>query len=929
MSLDSATRSHTLQWRAFVGPHFVRADAATFFDWSTLTADAAYEPVPAATTLAGALAAAATSATLTTTTNFPAGGGVWIGPIWEYVGYAGATGGTLGNLVRETVDTEQTGNHANGAAVRFWWPLTTATKLTLNEKLDGALGALDWQATIAGDNAPQAALRNGHLVLIQTRYEVKGDTVWSSWANFLVGWLQSPTIRQGANGETPWEATIVSSAGMLQSIQAQGLRVGPVNAARGGSISGSTAVAAWYKAAAQGEFTGSNVALGPEQAVDGARATLYASERYLGTENKPSLTFPFQQEIYEVHISTYLGQGRGYRWFQVISDGMPNFRFVNAAGYAITPAADVAANDVIVFCENEALFRFENPACMAAVVQCDESTGIGYCDGSVGVTTLVSAGSYSVADWWDSLAPAAGALYYYGNSGATERFHGGILWGTVDAGAVAAEWGGQYNWTGANIAAPGTGATIRRYFANSKDAATGYTVDDVSNPGTFIGDGHRFYLLLQINGMGLTLTDTITDSAPDTAATLYISLGDTGCVDGLDASGTLQIGNEQITYSAKTMDNRGLVVTARGANGTAKAAHLAGETIYQVEDGLATDTLPLASVVLRRTSGKAYLTDFKLYGARSLQTPRVPNEDEPDDPASDVTWTQDYELFATVTGHNSATYTYAGTPAQRRYRWLLLVVTAMTTNPYRLMVNELEVVTKGDIYSAATYLASGTVYEAVDAILDGCGIPDAARVDGTGTPTVSGYTTAPDMAWQVCADLADMTGCFIEVGRDSKMTVKVHPYFGGTPAIATTWSKTLATSYAPDWPWGRAIGQIELPWLALDGSGGGTVKYPATPDAFGMIAKLEQLRFADAAAALVVAEKKYWLARLPFGAVIEAAGAPLAARPGVAHSVAWQLDSAMLAMARTYLLDNVTHRLENHMLTTVVHGVQINREDER
>ena len=55
---------------------------------------------------------------------------------------------------------------------------------------------------------------------------------------------------------------------------------------------------------------------------------------------------------------------------------------------------------------------------------------------------------------------------------------------------------------------------------------------------------------------------------------------------------------------------------------------MAGETIYQVEDGLATDTLPLNSIILRRPTGKPVLEDFKLYGARSLQAPRVP-EDPP------------------------------------------------------------------------------------------------------------------------------------------------------------------------------------------------------------------------------------------------------------------------------------------------------------
>ena len=617
---------------------------------------------------------------------------------------------------------------------------------------------------------------------------------------------------------------------------------------------------------------------------------------------------------------------------------MPDFRFVNAAGYAIAPEADVAADEVIVFCENSAMFMAENPACTAAVVQCDADTTIGYCEGDVGVTFLSSAGAYTVADWWDSLAPAAGALYYYGAAGSQELFHGGILWGTVSAAAVQTAWGTYAythpdTWTGANITAPTAGQTIRRIFSGSRYAATGYTVDYVSNPGTFIGDGHRFYLLLQINGMGLTLTDTITNSAPGADDTLYISLGDTGCVDGLDAAGTLQIGAEQVTYSAKSTDNRGVVVTARGANGTTAAAHLTGETIYQVEGGLATDTLPLDSIILRRTSGKPVLEDFKLYGARSLQAPRVPDEDEPADLADDVTWTQDYEQFEVVTGNTFATYTYvapiAEPPLNRRYRWLLLVVTAMSTDPYPFMLNEFEVTVAGDVYSAATYLATGTVYAAVAAILTGCGLPSGALVDGVGTPTVTGYTTAPDFAWPVCGDLADMTGCFVSAGRDSKITVDTHPYFAGTPSIVTNWSKTIATSFAPDWPWGRQVSQVELPWLALDGSTGGTVKYPTLPDAFGAIWKQEPQRFADAAAALVVAEKKYWLARLPFGAVIEAAGAPITARPGIAHGVAWQLDTAMLHLQRTYLLDSVTHRLEDFTLTTVVHGVQINREDER
>ena len=157
--------------------------------------------------------------------------------------------------------------------------------------------------------------------------------------------------------------------------------------------------------------------------------TLYASERYLGTANKPDPVFPFQHEIYEVHTPPYTGQGRGYRWFQVIVDGMSTYRFFNQLGYAIQVYGGVGSTAMVI-CENESNFRSENPAFDGALMVAAAGTTIGL--GEVGDNDLGSAGTYTVADWWDSLAPVAGALYYKGQSGGTERFHGGILWGTVD-----------------------------------------------------------------------------------------------------------------------------------------------------------------------------------------------------------------------------------------------------------------------------------------------------------------------------------------------------------------------------------------------------------------------------------------------------------------------------------------------------------------
>ena len=781
--LDGSERQYTLQWRAFVGPPFKRDDDAAFYDWSALTYNATYTPVPTGVhTLSTALAAGDNHLHLTTTLNFPTAGGVWVGPIWEYVTYTGVSGSQLTGLTRETIDSEQTGSHANGSEVYFWYPLTPNDgTLTVNEELDPTLSVLAWQAQLQGVNIPQAVLRNGHLVLIQTRYAVAGDAAFGSWKNALVGWIQSPQARQDATTVSSWHINVVSSADLLGNLQAQGLRVGAPNAAYGGSASGSTALAAWYKGAYTGEYSGSNISLEADQTVDGSLSTLYASERLLGTANVPTGS---QYEIDQLHIAAYTGQGKGYRWLQVVYGDattpiQQEIRLVNHLGYTpnIQPQSYPKAGDLLVFCENELLFKAENPDCQAQVIELSDATmTMGFVSGDVGRALLLSAGAYTVANWWDSLAPAGGALYYFKQNGGIQRFWHSILWGNVNRTTVSTNWGGTAGaeWAGSNVAAVGVGQTIRRLWSvawNATPMTSAWSVGYISTPGAKTKGTERLHLLIGTPGMGLTLTDAITASTPGAGSTLYISLGDAACVDGLDASGTLQIGTEQITYSAKHAANSGVTVTARGANSTTAAIHNAGETIYQVESSLATDALPVAAVIMQRAAAMPAVKAFKLYGSRNLQTPRVPDVEPPVAPDTDATWTADYDLLATETTNTGLTYTYTHSATPKRYRWFLLVATAMGSQPYRLMLNEFKVQSTASVYSAATYLASGTVYQAAQAILRGCGIPDGAIVDGGSTPTVTDYTTAPDAALSVLADLADMTRCLISVGRDSKITI--------------------------------------------------------------------------------------------------------------------------------------------------------------
>ena len=200
-------------------------DDLTFWNWATaLTYGAAYDPTALITTLSGSVAAAATTAALTSGGSFPTTGGCWLGPnaageAWEYATYTGRSGNTLSGLTRETVDSEQSGAHTAGAVAGFWFPLVTNDgSLTLTEEADSALGMVGWQAQIQGVNIPQVALRNGHLVLVQTRYATDTPLIAPGSTSLSGGCKahrRNRTPARSANGVlrlSAWMASLTVSA---------------------------------------------------------------------------------------------------------------------------------------------------------------------------------------------------------------------------------------------------------------------------------------------------------------------------------------------------------------------------------------------------------------------------------------------------------------------------------------------------------------------------------------------------------------------------------------------------------------------------------------------------------------------------------------------------------------------------------------------
>ena len=107
------------------------------------------------------------------------------------------------------------------------------------------------------------------------------------------------------------------------------------------------------------------------------------------------------------------------------------------------------------------------------------------------------------------------------------------------------------------------------------------------------------------------------------------------------------------------------------------------------------------------------------------------------------------------------------------------------------------------------------------------------------------------------------------------------------------------------------------------------MRYPATRDFFGAVVRVGPYIYADAAAALVAAQKRYWQLRRPHGAMVEAAGAPFSNRAGEIHGALYTVDNDMQSIDRSYLAQSVDHAIEDGALTSVFHLLQVSRSDER
>jgi hypothetical protein len=908
--------SNFLQWRAYIGPRFEPQSAATAWDW-TRTTD--YSLTSAFGRLATALDVGAASMVLQTSglgSVLAPKGGLWVGPNgdgegWEYVGYGVNGGSVFSDLVREPSDVrEHSGVHSVNAEVRLWQSITTDDgRLHIIEECDENLCTVFWRAELSGVRAPRAFLRNGHAVLVRARTAASGD-----FENYLLGWIDGFQVEDDYQRLAKWKISVVSLHGMLQKTQQGTLVAGDRNIAKHGRI-----VAQDHPLAFPHKEFGSGDQLSPESdtsaksAIDDNISTCWIADRVVGSDQDWNFDGWEPHNLFtRIFLRPPAGLGPGYRFLEITAgpnkfEPTHNARLITRNGHAgeIDLKSINYYGEHVIICENLNKFLTLEP--------CQDPSKI------------VEVGS-ALFDFIDPVQDCI-AMYDTGLWGGDGWTTGAVAWGPPDYLDAEAAWSGQHqDWPGGGVPvrSPGIGECIK--FQHNTEATTladHFVVDWLSLGGYDYARGRDRapffpFFLLQLPGFNLSLDVDLTDAY---TGVLKPWNGSDYSSNGLPASGTLQMAGEQMSFAK--LDHESIQITARGQNGTDAQAHLAGEMLYVVDGTYATDAFLVNQIAWTASPGSGiYPRDFQVWGTASTVRPRIPLEDDDENPMSD--FQQDYVSLAVVEGWEGGDWAATLTPA-RRLNWVLFACSLMNVDPARVRLGEFRVMADGSTHDIATWL-QGTVLIAdiFDQVLENAGLPDTAWTVVEPLISIDAFETATEAkdAWSVLRDLADYVGAMISIDFLSRITIRDNDF----------WLSDFAT---PVYSWERenvagmqfvteadgAVSQVRLKWLQSNGEYGGTVVHPATAEGLGRVEALKDAMYASETYAQIAARRRYMAARYPQSLVVKPVLADSGIHAGQFHLATWSFDDT--SAQRTGFTMSVDTLIEKNVRQQAVRMVQV------
>lgn len=898
-----------VQHRIHIGPPYLHATDATAYDWSV-------NNIGAATTFLGdgslstTLAAGATSLIMNLPYTLPAKGGVWVsgnggGQSWEYIHYSTRSGAlpnwTLSGLVREpATNREHNGVHNAGAIVRFWWPLIVNDgKFHLTEQIDDKLGVITWSANFSGIAFPQAALRNNHLCIIQSRNSNVG-----TWTNLVVGFLDSPQVADDAYMVREWSVNVVSSTVMVSKVEIDPVRSGVLDIALGSSVSASSTLASAWKEATSGDYTAAAPDLSAGKATDDDPASLWIGERAVGTEPAHNISNdPMQANIANgiivsgVHISPATGQSAGYRWVELTAIGNQAFvgRELLFGSETASESIGLAqlfspfnANDKVILCENSQRFNAENPN-----------------HGAKQVVDLSVLGTAAILVNRSASGGAFGIFHVEGGGAAWDSV---VAWGTgtvarvvsAHTGSITTEVSPIFN-PGGSITAPTAGQTIRYNWANTTTPKNNYTVSLLEMAGYPLNSGKKQWLKIDVPGMGLKLKADLTNSY---TGVVTISDGSGDTTGGLPTTGTIQIGIEQIAYTAKTATTINLTSRPSGV------AHVAGDAIYLVDGGIATDAAPIRQIILSRQGGTIYPKNFTIRGSRLLLGARSPDESG---------YTSDYHYNQAVTNNTSAIYTLTPGSTQRISE-AVIEFDLMTTDPARPRLNRAQFIVDESFYDPLAWLYAGqTTAQVTKQYLVNAGLPVGAITDNGDTISIGQQSSGKSNGLALLQSMADYANLRVDCWRDSKIVIGASPFWtasGFTPT--SSWHRVTSSRHEYVFANSEPIGQLVQPWKNADGTLSGTVTYPTVALFDGAIEELPEAIYASSTLALTALTRQFWLRRYPYQLIVQCAEGRPEIRPGQIVEDIWSLDPTMQPLGRRYIVVATDHMIENMTWTSTL-----------
>lgn len=883
------------EWVAYIGPHYLD------YDW-TVHQVGDVENLGYSTQLSLQLSAGATSAAVSSSAAFAASGGLWIsgagtGQGLEYVSYTSKGTGAFSGLVREpAIERYHNGVHSPSASVRQFIQITGDNgALQFDGELDdySKLVAI-WTASISGKRYQQA-LRNGHVVVIQRRTSPGG-----SLSNALVGFVSNPEVIDNAKREAEWTLPIVSIAGILSNTRTSPVRAGSFNIASSGTASASSTLVDTYAEIGKGDYTAANPDLSAGSAIDDQYASLWIGDRFHGTDNPPaSNSDPENNDALrftQFYLNPPAGSVPGSRWFEMtrITQGNIQGLSLHAANggtgtidWIFGGPGEVDAGSHLIFCEDQAVFETLHPSAEYAAI-------------------------YEFAAFFGELPPSGGEVWL--RLGELNIWLSLVRWGDGN-GYVNHEDAPDQDWSGPAVTAPGAGETMRYiYTPSSPSVAADYWVtDDVYHPGYSLDASESSWFIVDLPGMGLLLESDITNSSPGNGELLGIvddaGNGNTG---GLDASGVLQIGTEQIAYSSKTEGGVYVATGGRGYGSTTAASHDAGDAIQIVDGGIATDAPPISLVTLR-WSGTVKGKNVVMYTSKYPGNVRNPDADN---------WLNDWEGFNTITNNSSAVVNSYLSPS-RRIKHLVVLMSTMTVAPARARLSEVEMFLDESKYGSDTALpADSTAGAVIQKIVVDAGFPSSAVVH-SGTPQLDKVNTAADFAWPIIADFADFAGVKIVVGRDSRISVSASTLWSASQSAASSWHRTNTRQIRKNWVDGSSVSQVVIRWRSPDGTDGGVARFPSTPTTTGAPQEYDDLIYANSSAALTAAQRRYYATRYPSTLLVDCSAQQWNIDPGLFHDYIWQFDPGEPEMQAVCVVTAVHHRIERRRTTSAIELAEI------